>query len=536
MLCIELSFPARRYHATPWSAHVNEGQIEWPPSPWRLIRALLAVGYTRLGWERAPEHAERLFAKMAERPPRYALPPTSLGHSRHYMPIGGKTTKVIDAFAYVGDAPIHILYDAEFHADERELANELVTRLPYLGRAESWVIGSILDDPDEIARLDFSCAPLDESALFSNLDRVELLAPDHPERFARWRAREIEEALERALEEAVIAAETKGKKPPTKLSKAEIAKAVAPYPATWLDALMADTATLQRLGWNPPPGSVWLMYSAPPESRPRVGVRGEPRGRDRERMDTALFALSSDTSRVDLFPPMRDALRRMELIHRSLVSLSDPEKRGEGSPSLTGKVNGEPMRGHQHAFMIPLTLGRREGRIDHVLIHAKMGFDANARRALGLIRKTYAKDMPDLFMTLAGLGTRADFEALVPDVREAKRWRSRTPFIPPRYLKPSGKNSLSGQIEAELRERGLHGLREILVELESGEFVHVDEYDREMRVTPRFRHFRRTREKDGIVTRPPFSLELRFEEAVRGPIALGYACHFGLGVFGPVSR
>jgi CRISPR-associated protein Csb2 len=46
-----LRFPSRRYHGTPWGHHVNEGQIEWPPSPWRLLRALLATGYNTMGWE-----------------------------------------------------------------------------------------------------------------------------------------------------------------------------------------------------------------------------------------------------------------------------------------------------------------------------------------------------------------------------------------------------------------------------------------------------------------------------------------------------
>lgn len=547
MLCFELRFPARRYHATPWSTHVNEGQVEWPPSPWRITRALMAVGFTRLGWESPPESAIRLFAKMAESPPHYALPATSLGHSRHYMPtnetstkvinetkyVFDKPTKVVDAFAYVGEEPLYILYEGEFEEDERALAKALIERLPYLGRAESWVIGALVDD---VQGIEFNCTPLDDDELFSNLDRIELLAPEHPARFERWREQEIAEASLRALEELRQKAEEQGKKPPAKLQKKDVNKIEAPYPASWFDALSWDTATLQKAGWNPPPGSVWLMYRSPDANRPRVDVRIATRGEARARVDTALFALSSDTSRSDLFPPMRDALRRMELIHRSLVSLSDPEKIGDGSPALSGKIDGEPMRGHQHAFMIPLTLGRREGRIDHVLVHARMGFDARARRALGLIRKTYAKDMPDLFVTLAGLGAREDFEELVPDVREAARWRSRTPFIPPRYLKRSGKNSLQGQIEAELEERGLQGLEEILVELEGGDYLPIDQYDREMRLTPRFRHHRRAREKDGVMTRPAFSLELRFKEPVRGPIALGYACHFGLGVFGPVER
>ncbi len=30
MLCIELTFPAGRYHATPWGRHVNEGEPRRP--------------------------------------------------------------------------------------------------------------------------------------------------------------------------------------------------------------------------------------------------------------------------------------------------------------------------------------------------------------------------------------------------------------------------------------------------------------------------------------------------------------------------
>src|SRR6266481_5124917 len=40
---IRLKFPGGQYHATPWGRHVNEGVPEWPPSPWRLLRALVAV-------------------------------------------------------------------------------------------------------------------------------------------------------------------------------------------------------------------------------------------------------------------------------------------------------------------------------------------------------------------------------------------------------------------------------------------------------------------------------------------------------------
>jgi len=43
MLALSFTFPGGRYHATPWGRHVNEADLEWPPSPWRIVRALIAV-------------------------------------------------------------------------------------------------------------------------------------------------------------------------------------------------------------------------------------------------------------------------------------------------------------------------------------------------------------------------------------------------------------------------------------------------------------------------------------------------------------
>ena len=45
MIAISLHFLTGRFHATPWGHHVNEGVAEWPPSPWRLLRALMATFY-----------------------------------------------------------------------------------------------------------------------------------------------------------------------------------------------------------------------------------------------------------------------------------------------------------------------------------------------------------------------------------------------------------------------------------------------------------------------------------------------------------
>jgi CRISPR-associated protein Csb2 len=43
MLALAFTFPAGRYHATPWGRHVNEADVAWPPEPWRILRTLVAT-------------------------------------------------------------------------------------------------------------------------------------------------------------------------------------------------------------------------------------------------------------------------------------------------------------------------------------------------------------------------------------------------------------------------------------------------------------------------------------------------------------
>ena len=145
-------FPAGRYHATPWGRHVNEGAIEWPPSAWRVLRALISVGFNRLGWETGvPEGAVSLLETLASKAPRYLLPPAGAAHSRHYMPLfKDKTTKVLDTFAVLArtDAPLFMAWDVELTPAQEALLGELLTSLPYLGRAESWVDATLVAEPE----------------------------------------------------------------------------------------------------------------------------------------------------------------------------------------------------------------------------------------------------------------------------------------------------------------------------------------------------------------------------------------------------
>jgi hypothetical protein len=75
----------------------------------------------------------------------------------------------------------------------------------------------------------------------------------------------------------------------------------------------------------------------------------------------------------------------MEVLHAELVRRS--RRQGQGpSPCFSGKdARGELLKGHGHAWLIPLSL-EQPGQIDHVLVHAVMGLEERACDALGAVR------------------------------------------------------------------------------------------------------------------------------------------------------
>jgi CRISPR-associated protein Csb2 len=165
-----------------------------------------------------------------------------------------------------------------------------------------------------------------------------------------------------------------------------------------------------------------------------------------------------------------------------------------------------------------------------------MSFGPAAQRALRRLRRTWAKGIDDIAVTLVGIGGLSAFRTVagapIPELRRSTTWESRTPFIPARFLKPRGKDSLDGQVRAELRHRGLPDLVVTpAVTLPTDQ----DELGLQAR---RFRHFVRTPQNSQAPGPPPglFRLTLTFDRPVEGPLCLGWGCHFGLGLFVPSAR
>jgi CRISPR-associated protein Csb2 len=573
MLTLRLDLDSGRYHATPWGRHVNEGAIEWPPSPWRLYRALLATGYRRLGWESLPEIGRTLFEKLSGCIPSWRLPRASSAHTRHYMPdYRGDTGRVLDAFAFADRQPLFAELDVELTASENEILVRLVERVPYLGRAESWVTGSIgsqLPDehPDYFRVIASHRKPTTEAQ-----EPVRTLGTLSADAYLEWRRQQLTSETAQALEQEQQLAREKGKVIPKGVSKKSLERLEAMLPYSIVECLYAESADLQKQGWSQPPGTQWLSYWMPHDalsSRPPKVTRREIKAT----AQAVLLSLSSDTRSGEVLPPMKDALLRGELFHKAVVARAQNlMSGGQLGPFslLTGIAeDGEPLRGHKHVHFMPLSLssGRQAGRpsarrIDHILAWSPEILDRGSLLALSGVPKLYANKIPTIFLTVAGSGALDDFRPNglhgIRELGSGKVWTSTTPFVPPRFLKANSKNSFAGQVEAELNTRGFPSPVIIEIQLEGekgGNWLPIEEFWSLWRAqrggvslgtagaagTPRilardWRLFRRER-LDGK-HKPPIplgvGLRLTFSEAITGPLCIGYGSHFGLGLFCPV--
>ena len=526
MPTLKVRFPGGRYHATPWGHHVNEGLIEWPPSPWRLLRALIASGFSSQQWTEIPPLAHQLIGKLAEVLPSFRLPEASAAHSRHFMPVGvlakgrEQTTLVFDTWANIGDGHLLIHWPCELNDDETSLLSQLATALGYLGRSESWVEAKLIADDPGLA---FNAEPHRDGMMAKpGQEQISLMAAIPPAEYQTCRLQQAELAL------APFPLPEGNKKPPAKLVK-DREKAVIPYPSDLLSCLTKDTVWWKQHGWSQPPGSQRVLYWRRSDSL-QVGVPQRSRPQHLSSITTMLLSLTTPSGNRSALPPCTRTLPQAELFHRAIVG-----RLGNGfrvhCPELTGKdEHGRPLHDHHdHAHTIPVDLDS-DGHIDHLIVYAKMGLGDAAQRAIRTLRRTWTKGgVGDIQVAVVGHGDQEMLRQLPGKLAEvverllgppegSRIWESVTPFVLPRFLKPRGKNTLLGQTNAELTSRF---------------FPEVESLDIDAELTRELRHHIRKRNHGGVPspTDTGYGLRLTFSEPLCGPLALGYAAHYGLGLF-----
>lgn len=498
MLAIEFRFESGTYHATPWGRHVNEGEVEWPPSPWRLLRAFLAGWYLVQSPDDEPVMQKIIYA-LAQELPLYQLPEAIPSHTRHYMPLSrpGNTALVFDAFLKIPETnPLVIGWQhVSLSEQESHLLARVLKQISYLGRAESWTTAKLLPNPHDKWNSGVDCP----SGL-GPMRPVRTLAPLPEDLWTAWKSGfEQRESLS----------------PKTKRLH---------LPSTIWDALGTDTLTLAREKWSQPPGSQWVTYWVP-ERRPiSQKTHGQPL---KPNVTTARLILSHHKP----MPRIQNALLVGELVRSALIKIVG-DRQVDGV--LTGHTENGIARGHHHGFFLPEDADN-DGYIDHLIIHAGQGLPDSVLDALSSLQVLYVgRDdiaAPNLGderqsqgwrVALEGYGTLDDISGHSKLLAPSKEWISTTPYLHPWHKKKGGKFGPEEQIRKELLQRGL--IPESITPQLSVEIAGK-------LVTPRgFRKFRRKHvavqpDRQGSFWR------ITFAKAIAGPLSLGFGCHYGLGIF-----
>lgn len=517
MIAIKITFPAGRWHATAWGTHVNEGVPEWPPCPWRLLRALLAAWFWK---DRRDETVLRsLLEKLAAVAPDYLLPEAAAAHTRHYMPDGkGDKTKIFDTFVHVSEGQaLWIRWNVELTAAEQALLARLLTSFSYLGRAESLVEASLREATDK-ELLHASARTVwtrpTESSSIGDGEAIRLLAPQAPADYAAWAASQNAPAA-------------KGQKPKGK-------KKTAPLPETLHDALQLDTADWKKDGWSLPPGSRWLDYV-----RPRDAFKLAPVSRPRTIRRTALPTVARFALTAKVPPGITQSLSLAERFHQSLCKHLD----GVTSPALTGvDASGQPLTGNAHAYFLPEC--DHHGYVTHVTVHAPCGFSDEDSRALSRLRHVWSIEGKgaEIDVILLATGQAADFNPASPYFRPARVWRSLTPFVPVRHAKATraGVAKLDPANGLQIGSPAHDCLRLLSLVAPDAQPVRVQNLGARLSVgarsIPALDYQRQRRHGGG--TRGDHrghALQIEFAQPTAIPFGLGYAAHFGLGLFAPAD-
>jgi CRISPR-associated protein Csb2 len=400
---LAVTFDLGRVHATPWGTHVNEAVSEWPPSPWRIMRALLAASYAHADLIEARPVLRRVLGRLAAAPPPvYVLPPTNPAHTRHWYPLpawspsaGDKTSLVVDAFLAIDPASeLCVCWDTELQADERETLERVAAAVGYLGRSESVctvrVVDALTGEPNAM--------PADAAPDWADGARtVDLwtVSPEH------------------------------------------------------VDALDTSIADLRRAKRLTPDGVQRVPYVVrEPHASPEVARPADDRP-----------TLAHLRMRGGARPALVDTIEVAHVLRAALQKRFDVLVGGGRSPVFSGHTADGAVRRdqHQHAhYLVGSDRGQR--RADHLWIWAPGGLGPDELGAIASLRELRFRDVPEpCRVALVALG---DTRSLVIPrlMGPSTTWRSVTPFVLPRHQKVRGGRVVDGpveQIERELAYRGL---------------------------------------------------------------------------------
>lgn len=415
MIGIAIKFELGRYHANPWGSHVNEAAAEWPPSPWRIIRALYSTSRTHTALADSRTAIDRALQALIDAPPPlYSLPETVAAHTRHYMPQSSysalrpkDTDKVLDGFlALDRDAELCAWWDTALDAEAADALFDIARRLGYLGRSES------------------VCS-----------------------------ARMVTGAAPKAISAAPAASVE------TDAGEWDLVDLLCPRSGRPLDDFTVSVTQLRKSRRLIPDGAQHVTYAVERSRRHAAPNDGYANG---GRPTLALFRLRGSAR-----PAITEAVAVGQALRSALQHSYGQRNEKTASPTFSGRQGMTP-RNDQHRHTHYLSLADGSGpRIDRLVVWAPEGFHRAEVEALAGITYISMHTIPERLPTaLAALGTtdELDLRALTGP---ARTWRSITPFGLVRHPKTKRgelRDTPEEQVCKELEHRGFPKPKEIVPE------------------------------------------------------------------------
>jgi len=506
-LIIEQTFPLGRFHAARWKqGSFGDRHGEWPPSPYRLLRALAMrwFQYAReMGWNNREENSQRsqllypLLESLASALPSFYLPaaswrgpavkqyqPTAVEWTDKLKKAAGykkpSTTLVEDHYRVIpAQEPVFWFWrDIEIADCCINLLDALLDRILYFGRAESY------------------CRMRRVSSVPNGIE-------------ANCSLRKIRDS---------------GSVPVLSF----IPREMKPEDLLWPTGEMMSKPT--------PPGTRWYYAALPrlPSRTPIPPLRvTHPSG-----LHCIQFAVGGR-----VLPPMHSWVRLTERFRgrviKELAKLISPNSKGEYQllddhhrrklSLISGKdEHGKPLSGHRHAYFLlwpdengypTRLLAVRGDPFTHEEIEAML------RASERPIAWDY--NSPEWKVRLVPM----PFGVKPPKGLFAKSrvWKTITPFVPPAERHRFRKG----------RERSSESIERIVTKLLNGKaspsYVEITSRSEWVKLHETLER-RRLRVKSHTPwVRPGYHLKITFQEEVSGPLILGDSCHFGLGLFIPAD-
>ena len=153
-MIIKISLTLNQYHGNAWHHAHCEGLIDWPPAPWRILRAIVAGSYNVNFSQEQQVILKQVVWKMAQVSPSYYLPPTAYLQWRSPRPqvqkdasiAPGKILYCACLLVPEDDSAIYCNYNVDCSEEEWKILQQVMQGITYLGRRESPAIWELVKD------------------------------------------------------------------------------------------------------------------------------------------------------------------------------------------------------------------------------------------------------------------------------------------------------------------------------------------------------------------------------------------------------